>query len=304
MTAQPEEEFASLQTGVELCYQTFGERSAEPLVLVMGLGGPMTWWDPHLIEMLVEKGFYVIRFDNRDSGRSSGVGAPEPTRLDLARAMAGLPVPIAYTLYDMAGDIVALLDHLGVGKAHVAGVSMGGMIAQSMALAAPERMLSLTSISSAPRRLYIGWDLRLLPDLVRRSARTEDEYVESSLDFWRKVASPGYPYDWVEATDRARATWMRGVNEAGVMHQSIAIARQDNRTEKLAGLAMPTLVIHGLDDRLIHASGGRETARAIPRAEMILIPGMGHDLPPALFPLYARALARVASRSASQERHQ
>ncbi len=301
MPGQPEERFASLPTGVELCYQAFGDPAGEPLVLVMGLGGPMTWWDPDLIAMLVDQGFRVIRFDNRDSGLSSGIGAPEPTLRTLLMAMAGLPVSHAYSLYDMADDIVALLDHLGIQAAHVAGVSMGGMIAQCMALAAPERVLSLTSISSSPRRLHIGWDLRLFPDLVRRSAETEEEYVASSLAFWDKVASPDYRYDPGIAADRARATWMRGINTTGVMHHSIAIAVQDNRAPKLAGLTIPALAVHGLADRLIHPSGGRETARAIPGAELLLLPGMGHDLPPALFPIYSQAFARVASRARTQE---
>ena len=203
MTRQPEERFAPLPTGVELCYQTFGDPSGEPLVLVMGLGGPMTWWDPVLVELLVDEGFHVIRFDNRDSGLSSSVGAPEPPLRALLLAMTGIPVHRAYSLYDMAEDVVALLDHLGIAAAHVAGVSMGGMIAQCMAITAPHRALSLTSISSTPRRLHIGRDLRLLPDLLRRSAETEDQYVTSSLAFWDKVASPAYPYDAQVAADRA-----------------------------------------------------------------------------------------------------
>jgi len=287
--------FAPVGREVELCYQTFGTPDDEPLLLVMGLGGPMTWWDPELCELLAERGFYVIRFDNRDSGRSSrGVG--RITRTILVRAAAGAPVRVPYSLTDLAADAWGLLDHLGLESAHVCGVSMGGMIAQTMAIARPDRVRSLTSIMSTTGKRTVGWQHpSLLPSLLaRRSGR--EGYIELSVKSWKLIGSPGYPTTEERIRARAAETYDRGVTASGTLRQMAAILTQPNRSAKLRALTMPALVVHGLNDKLVHTSGGRATAAAIPGAELLLIDGMGHDLPPALFESFADAIRRTASR--------
>lgn len=281
---------------VDLCYQTFGDPDAEPLLLVMGLGGPMTWWDPRLCTMLAERGFYVVRFDNRDAGRSSRVDAPV-RRSSLVRAFTTGRVRAPYALTDLAADGFGLLDHLGLDSAHVMGVSMGGMIVQTMALAEPHRVRSLTSVMSTTGRRTVGWQHpSLLPSLLfSRAGRAA--YVESSVRMWRMIGSPAYPLPVEDTRRRAEETWDRGVTPEGTTRQMLAILTQPDRGRRLREVTAPTLVVHGTADKMVHVSGGRATAAAVPGAELMLLEGMGHDLPPALFETFATAVRRTADRA-------
>jgi len=295
--AVSEELFAPVGSGIEICYQTFGDPTAEPLLLVMGLGGPMTWWDPEFCTALARRGFFVIRYDNRDTGRSTRIRA-RATRTGLLRAFSGRGSRPPYTLVDMAGDGFGLLDHLGVESAHVAGISMGGMIAQTMAVEHPERVRSLTSIMSTTGKRSVGWQHpRLLPMMLGNRGASRDAYVAHSARLWDVIGSPGYPQTPAEIATRAGETYDRGVTMAGVMRQMLAILDQPNRAPRLRGLRRPALVIHGLDDLMVHVSGGRATAAAIPGSELVLVPGMGHDLPRDLYADFADAIARTARRA-------
>ncbi|WP_036565134.1 alpha/beta fold hydrolase [Nocardioides halotolerans] len=291
-----EELFAPVGREVELCYQTFGTPDEEPLLLVMGLGGPMTWWDPELCRMLAHRGFHVIRFDNRDAGRSSrGVG--RVTRGMLFRAATGRRVRAPYSMSDLAADAFGLLDHLGIESAHVCGVSMGGMIAQTMAIEHPERVRSLVSVMSTTGKRTVGWQHpSLLPSLLGRRAGRAG-YIEASVKTWKLIGSPGYPVSEERTRAEAAETYDRGVTTSGTLRQMMAVLTQPNRSPRLRALTMPTLVVHGLSDKMVHPSGGRATAAAIPGAELLLIDGMGHDLPPALHETFADAIRRTADRA-------
>src|SRR6476619_2926484 len=216
-----EELFAPLPSGIELCYQTFGDRDGQPLLLVMGLGGPMNWWDPELCRMLAARGFFVIRYDNRDTGRSSRVGV-RVKRSTLVRAFAGARVRAPYSMSDLAADGFGLLDHLGLESAHVVGVSMGGMIVQTMAIEQPRRVRSLTSIMSTTGKRTVGWQHpSLLPSLLaRRSGR--EGYIELSVKSWKLIGSPGYPTTEERIRARAAETYDRGVTASGTLRQMAA----------------------------------------------------------------------------------
>ncbi len=292
-----DEMFAPVGSDLEICYQTFGDPAAEPLLLVMGLGGPMTWWDADLCRLLAAQGFFVVRYDNRDVGRSSRVQG-RVGRATVLRAFLGRRVRTPYRLSDLARDAIGLLDHLGLESAHVAGVSMGGMIAQTMALAEPDRVRSLTSIMSSTGRRTAGWQSpTLLPTLLAPRGPDREDYVRSALLVWRLIGSPGYPQTDEELARRAGDTFDRGVSRSGVMRQMLAVLTQRDRSVALRSLDVPTVVVHGLDDKMVHVSGGRATAAAVPGAELLLIDGMGHDLPAALFETFASAIGRAAERA-------
>jgi pimeloyl-ACP methyl ester carboxylesterase len=292
-----EELMAPLSRDVELCYQTFGRPDAEPLLLVMGLGGPMNWWDPEFCTALAERGFFVIRYDNRDTGRSSRIRG-RVTRSMLVRAFMGRRVRPPYSLEEMAEDACGLLDHLGLDSAHVVGVSMGGMIAQTMAITEPQRVRSLTSIMSTTGKRSVGWQHpSLLPSLLMSRGPGREAYVETSVAVWKMIGSPSYPQDHDRVVERAEETFDRGVSRSGVMRQMMAVLTQTNRAARLRAITVPTLVIHGVADKMVHASGGRATAAAIPGAELLLIDGMGHDLPPALFSTIVDAIERTTERA-------
>ncbi len=297
MSEPTAELFAPVPGGMELCYQTFGDPDGEPLLLVMGLGGPMTWWDTDFCALLADRGYYVIRFDNRDTGRSSRA-AGRVTRGMLVRAFTGRKVRAPYALTDLAGDAFGLLDHLDLPSAHVVGVSMGGMIAQTMAILEPERVRTLTSIMSTTGRRTVGWQHpSLLPGLLARQDHGREAYIRTSAAFWKMIGSPDYPKPDDEVTAQAAETFDRGISRGGILRQMIAILTQPNRADRLHGLTMPALVIHGLADKMVHVSGGRATAAAIPGAELLLIPGMGHDLPRQLWPTVVEAIARTTARA-------
>ncbi|WP_051549552.1 alpha/beta fold hydrolase [Nocardioides sp. URHA0032] len=292
-----EELFAPVGRGIELCYQTFGDPDGDPLLLVMGLGGPMTWWDPELCAALARAGFYVVRYDNRDVGRSTVLDA-RVSRSTLVRAFAGARVRTPYSMADLAGDAFGLLDHLGLESAHVVGVSMGGMIAQTMAIIRPDRVRSLTSIMSTTGKRTVGWQHpSLIPGLIGGRKPGREAYVRASAEFWKLIGSPGYPQTRAQVEKRAGDTFDRGVSASGVTRQMLAVLTQPNRGERLRSVRVPTLVVHGLADRMVHVSGGRATAAAVPGAELLLIAGMGHDLPPALFETFVAAIRRTADRS-------
>lgn len=293
------EQIASLPNGMDLCYQTFGDPGAEPLLLVMGLGGPMTWWDPEFCQMLADRGFFVIRYDNRDTGRSTKVSG-HINRRKIAASFAGLKPQTPYTMQDLADDGFLLLDHLEVDAAHVVGISMGGMIVQTMALSQPKRILSLTSIMSTTGRRTVGWqDPSLLPLMVA-SRHSREDYIETSAKLWRLIGSPLYPDTTETIRERAAETWDRGVSRAGVMRQMGAILTQPDRSRALRSLRVPALVIHGMHDKMVHVSGGRATSSAIPGSELLLVPGMGHDVPPQLHETFVEAIRRVADRAVTQ----
>jgi pimeloyl-ACP methyl ester carboxylesterase len=285
--------------GVELVYETIGDPSGMPLLLVMGLGMQLIHWDRELCDELVERGFFVIRFDNRDAGRSTQVDAPVPP---IMRAMAGFSIDSPYLLGDMADDAFGLLDHLGIERAHVMGASMGGMIAQAMAIARPERLLSLTSIMSTTGDRRAGMPkLRVWSVLMRRAPNRRDAYVEHFVRVFRMIGSPGFEQDEARTRELAAATFERGHHPAGTARQLAAILASGDRTSRLRELRLPTVVIHGTDDPLVPFRGGAATARAIPGADLIAIPGMGHDLPRDVWPKVFEALEANAQRAAARQ---
>jgi pimeloyl-ACP methyl ester carboxylesterase len=295
---QTPEDRATLPNGITLAYDTFGAPGGPALLLVMGLAGPLNWWSPDLCRLLAGRGFFVIRFDNRDVGRSTKLDALGGTRRDLVRGYLRVGGAPPYTISDMARDAAGLLDHLEIAAAHVTGVSMGGMIAQTLALECPDRVLSLVSIMSTTGRRSVGWqDPRLLPMLMGRPAQTREEVIARSAYTWAAIGSPGYPTPPEEIRTRAGETFDRGMSAGGVARQLQALLAQPDRTRRLRELTIPALVIHGREDRLVHVSGGRATARAIPGAELLVIPGMGHDLPRPLWPVFADGISRTAARA-------
>jgi pimeloyl-ACP methyl ester carboxylesterase len=287
--------------GIEIAYETFGDRSDPALMLVMGLATQMLAWDEEFCGMLVERGFHVIRFDNRDVGRSTHMrGGPKPK---VVRAMAGWAKDPHYTLEHMADDAFGLLDHLEIDAAHVVGASMGGMIAQTMAIKRPERVRSLASIMSTTGNRRAGLPrLKALGVLLRRAPRDREAFVDYVARTFKIIGSPGFDRDEEWIRNLAERSYDRGVDRGGPARQIVAIQASGDRTKALARLRMPTVVIHGKDDPLIPLRAGRATARAIPDVRLIEIDGMGHDMPRELWPRIAEAIAGNAERAETEER--
>jgi pimeloyl-ACP methyl ester carboxylesterase len=282
--------------GIAIAYETFGDPSDPPLLLVMGLGMQMIHWDPAFCELLAGHGFRVIRFDNRDTGHSSKIESSR--RPNVLAAMAGNSRSAPYRLNDMADDAAGLLDHLEIEAAHVVGASMGGMIAQQLAARHPDRVLSLCSIMSTTGARVAGLPrLGVLGILFRKAPRDRDAYVEHFLRIFRRIGSPGFALDEERARNLARAGYDRCFYPAGVERQLVAIVASGNRTADLRRITAPTLVIHGRDDPLVPLRAGRATARAISGAQLLVIDGMGHDLPREAWPQIADAIDRNAARA-------
>lgn len=294
--------FASLPSGIDICYETFGRPEDPAVLLIMGLGGPMGWWPVEFCQQLADRGFFVIRYDNRDTGRSTKLRQHKVTRGDVVRAFFNLPGPARvkapYSLSDMADDAIGLLDHLKLERVHLAGVSMGGMIAQLIAIEHPERALSLTSIMSTTGKRTVGFQHpKVIPVMLSSAGRTRDSYVARSLRGSKVIGSPAFPSDDDAARDRAYETYDRGWIPSGVNRQMLAVLTAPDRTAALRRLDLPTAVIHGQNDPLVHRSGGKATADAIPGAEHLEIAGMAHDLPAQLYSTYADTIARTAARA-------
>ena len=285
---------------VELVYETIGDPADAPLLLVMGLGMQLIHWDRELCELLAERGFHVIRFDNRDVGLSTKIRGPVP---NVMRLMAGMPTQVPYRLGDMAADTFGLLDHLGIERAHVVGVSMGGMIGQTMAIERPERVLSLASLLSSTGDRRVGTPkLRVWSLMTRRAPQDRDAYIRYFVKVFRMIGSPAYRIDEERSRELAAATYDRSHYPPGTARQLAAIMASGSRTAALRRLDLPTVVIHGESDPLVPLRAGLATARAIPGAELITIPGMGHDMPRELWPTFVDAIAKNAARAAAMQR--
>ncbi len=291
--------------GIELFYEEHGDADHPPVLLVMGLGAQMTLWPIELVEALVAKGHRVIRYDNRDIGLSQKFeGAKAPGVVwQVLRAKIGWPAKVPYTLKDMADDGAALLDALGIEQAHVVGASMGGMIAQLMAVHHGHKLLSLTSIFSTTGNPKLPQaDKRAIETLTAPLTSMEEEHlVEHGMKVVQAIGSPGYRADPDWQRERVRAGVQRSVYPAGLPRQLAAIIDDGDRTARLANVSTPTLVLHGEDDPLVKVEGGRATAAAIPGAKLVTIPGWGHDLPVPLIDQIAGEIAEhTASVSASE----
>ena len=270
--------------GIQIAYETAGDPRAMPLLLIMGLGMQLIAWPDDLVDGLVESGFYVIRFDNRDSGLSTKFDAAGTPSLPLAwlKTLVRWPLKPAYTLGDMASDALGLLSALGVARAHIVGASMGGMIAQVLAATCPERVLSLTSImSSSGRRGLPGPTREARAILFSRpkNPKDVDSLVEHGATVFRVIGSPAYPTADKVLRARVGAQIRRNVCPGGVVRQMVAIAASGDRSGLLKTIAAPTLVIHGAADPLVPLACGEDTARLVPGARLEVIEGMGHDLP-------------------------
>ena len=285
---------------VELCYEPFGDPDRPTVLLVMGLGTQMIAWHADFCGELADRGFYVIRYDNRDVGRSTHLSdRPTPRVRELMTRRIRRP---AYLLKDMAADGIGLLEELGIESAHVVGASMGGMIAQTMAAEHPDRVRSLVSIMSSTGSRWSGQPApRILPVFLQKPASGKEAYVERIVKLFALVGSPGFERDDDELRELASTSWDRGVDPAGLNRQLGAIIASGHRGQDLKRIRVPTLVIHGKSDRLIRPSGGRATARAIPGARIDLIDGMGHDLPRGVWPRILDGIEQNAARAAQPE---
>lgn len=285
--------------GIEIGYETHGDPSGEPLLLVMGLGAQLIAWPMELCDALVDRGFFAIRYDNRDTGLSTKFADTPGTDFmtTFLAASQGQEVEVAYKLSDMAADGMALLDHLGIDSAHIVGASMGGMIAQTMAIEHPTRVRTLTSIMSTTGETEVGAPTpEAMAILVRPTPTTRDEAIAASVESSKVISSPDH-FDADLAEKRAGESYDRGFHPAGVARQLLSILASGSRAEGLAALAVPTVVIHGDVDPLVTPSGGRRTAELIPGAELIIVEGMGHDLPLQILPQVVDAITALAARS-------
>ena len=292
----PEVEFAKVGE-VEIAYDVHGDPSDPVLLVIPGLGTQMIYWDLPLIELLTDRGFRVVRIDNRDNGASTVLrhkGKPA-----LPAMMLGIPRDLAYTLNDMAADAVGVLDHLGVDGAHVIGYSMGGMIAQTMAIDSPDRVLSLTSMMSRTgARLDAFPGIKELAALMRtRPTDSLESYLTGMDALAAIIGSPDFPTDRDRLRQIATVAYERGIYLDGTARQLHAINCQPKRDRALSRLDIPTVVLHGSADKLVLPRGGRATANAIPGAELRIYEGMGHDIPEQLWPQFVDEIDKVARRA-------
>jgi pimeloyl-ACP methyl ester carboxylesterase len=283
--------------GIELCYDTFGNRDAAPLLLIMGLAAQMIEWDEEFCEELASRGYFVVRFDNRDVGLSTKLpqlGTPNVQALFAQRLLGGT-VAAPYTLADMAADAVGLLDALGIERAHIVGLSMGGAIAQLMAIHRAARVRTLTSIMSSTGDPSLPPPKpEALSVLLTPAPADREGYVQYYARNMRALRGPGFPLDEARDLDRAARYFDRGLNPPGAARQLSAILAAENRTEALKAVRAPTLVIHGSADPLVSVEGGKATADAVPGAKLLVIDGMGHALPIACWPQVIDAIAAHA----------
>jgi pimeloyl-ACP methyl ester carboxylesterase len=287
--------------GIDLEYVAYGPESAETALLIMGLGAQMTRWPLPFIELLVTRGYRVVTFDNRDVGLSQKFDAAGPADIAaiMGARMAGKEVSVAYTLDDMANDAAGLLDALGIARAHIVGASMGGMIAQLVAANHPDKTLSLTSIMSTTGNPDVPpAKPEAMAALLNRP--TGDDFktlVEHAVKTQMIVGSPGYPADPDALKRQVVADLNRSTYPVGVTRQMAAVMAGGDRRAALKNITAPTVVVHGVDDPLVPVEGGRDTAAAIAGAQLIEIPGMGHDLPAPLYATVVDAIDAVAARS-------
>jgi pimeloyl-ACP methyl ester carboxylesterase len=286
--------------GIEIAYDSFGDAAGRPLLLVMGLGAQMLLWDEAFCERLAEHGHYVVRFDNRDIGLSTkfdAAGVPDVVAMMKGRA-AGQPVSAPYSLDDMADDAAWLLEALGLETAHICGASMGGMIAQTIAIRHPRRVRSLISIMSTtgnpslPPATPAAMAMLMTPAPADRQAN-----IERAVNVYRTLGSPGFPFDEAGVRDRAARLFDRSFYPAGMVRQMAAILAHGSRVEALRQVSVPTLVIHGDADPLVPIEGGHDTAKNVPGAAMLVIEGMGHDLPIGAWPKIIRSISEHTQKS-------
>jgi pimeloyl-ACP methyl ester carboxylesterase len=292
--------------GIELCYEIFGKPDAEPMILIMGLGAQMIHWDDDFCRQLAARGFRVIRFDNRDIGKSSKLsGGKRLTAVELLKLrFLKIPVEAPYKLHDMALDVIGLMNVLGINSAHLVGASMGGMIAQEIAISFPERVRSLTSIMSTTGNPKVPPPSReATAVLMAPPPASKEEYFVRHAQTWKVLRAGSFPED--EALDRARAerTFERGLNPAGVGRQLRAILASGSRKKRLASVKAPTLVIHGTVDPLVRPEGGKDTAASIPGARLLMIEGMGHALPIRMWPQIIDAIDKHAHAARAKAAH-
>jgi pimeloyl-ACP methyl ester carboxylesterase len=287
-----DERFCDVGRGVTLCYETFGDPDDTPIVLIMGLATQMIAWHEEFCEQLADRGFHVVRFDNRDIGRSTHFDFRPPTVLEMVRRRVR---PEQYSLSEMAEDAAILLRELGISPAHVVGASMGGMIGQVLAAEHPEVVRSLVSIMSTTGSRWHGQPaLSVYRYLLTPLPRDRDGYIQRSAEVFGLVGSTGFPRDEQYIRERAGRAYDRGYDVRAGGRQLGAIVASGDRTGMLRRIKAPTLVIHGTVDKMIRPSGGRATAKAIPGARLMMIDGMGHDLPRGAWPRLLDAISEHA----------
>jgi pimeloyl-ACP methyl ester carboxylesterase len=286
---------------IDIACEHFGDRSEPPLLLVMGLATQMLGWPEEFCSALAAQGLHVVRFDNRDVGLSTHL--PDARQPDVMAALSGDSSSASYTLSDMAGDTVGLLDALELDSAHIVGASMGGMIAQTVAIEHPNRVRSLTSIMSTTGDGTVGQPTQeALGALLSPPATSRQEAVDRTVSIFRVVGSPGFELDEVDLRERAGLSYDRADDPLGVARQLVAIMASGDRTSSLRSVNVPTLVLHGAEDPLVDVSGGRATAEAIPNAELVIIDGMGHDLPRGVWPEITARIGDIVERAEAPTR--
>ena len=288
--------FADVGGGITLAYESLGNPSDPTVLLVMGLGMQMLAWDEEFCEQLADRGFHVVRFDNRDVGLSTKVGGGAP---NVIAGLLGRTGSARYTLNDMAADTVGLLDRLRIDRAHVVGASMGGMIGQTLAARHPDRVGSLCSIMSGPggRGRDVMPHLSVLGTLLAKPPSEREAYAAHVSEVFERIGSPGYEHDDERFRERILLMYDRSYYPTGTARQLMAIMAAGDRTAELQRIHCPTLVIHGKADKLMPAAAGEAVARAIPDSRIELIEGMGHDLPAELWPRITKSIADNAARA-------
>ncbi len=288
---------------IDVAYETRGDPAQPTALLIMGLAAQLVHWAPRFLDALIARGLHVVRFDNRDAGRSTHFH--DAPAADLPAALKGDLSSASYTLSDMAADAVGLLDALEIDSAHLVGLSLGGAIAQTIALEHPSRVRSLTSISSTTGDRSVG---QVHPATAKAlfagpPANTRDEAIARAVRAFEIVGSPGFPINLADVAENACRAYDRDHDRAAIVRHAVASVASGDRTERLRALDVPALVVHGLADTMCDPSGGRATAAAIPGAELVLIEGMGHNLPPALWDRIADHISAVAARGEARARH-